>query len=133
MIVRELAAAWLQANCPRRDMQENFLQHLDQSLQGRLNCSFIIGRDLTVAGKPFLVECFGGEFFAFELTPAQAVPTQGGRLPVALLQEHSAARSRTETCGNSLARTHRSRPRRCRSTGRSGSPELYATAQVSSF
>ncbi len=72
MIVRELAAAWLHANCPRADLQKTFLQYLDKTLQHRLNCSFIIGRDLTVAGKPFLVECFRGEFFAFELTPAQA-------------------------------------------------------------
>ena len=72
MILRELAAGWVRANCPRSDVQENFLQYLDGAMESRVNSSFMIGRKLIGSGKPFWVWCFCGEFFAFELTPQQA-------------------------------------------------------------
>jgi hypothetical protein len=76
MILRELAAGWMRANCPRSDVQEDFLQYLDGAIQSRVTCSFMIGRKLINSGKPFLVWCFCGEFFAFELTPRQAARLQ---------------------------------------------------------
>ena len=76
MILRELAAGWVQANCPRSDVQENFLQYLDDAMESRVNSSFMIGRKLIGSGKPFWVWCFRGEVFAFELTPQQAARLQ---------------------------------------------------------
>jgi hypothetical protein len=76
VILRDLAAGWVRVNCPRFDVQENFLQYLDNAIRYRVNCSFMIGRDLIGSGKPFLVCCFCGEFFAFELTPPQAAQLQ---------------------------------------------------------
>lgn len=72
MALRDLATAWVRANCPRPDVQQNFLQHLDDAIQRSVNCSFMIGRDLTKIGKPFLVYCFRDEVFAWALTPQQA-------------------------------------------------------------
>ena len=81
MILRDLAAAWVRANCPWSDVQSNFLKSLDAAIESRVNCSFIIGHGVVGSGKPYWVWCFCGEFFAFELTPQQAarlrVPDQG--------------------------------------------------------
>lgn len=71
MALRDLATAWVRANCPP-DVQTTFLQHLDQSIQRRVNCSFMIGRDLTKIGKPLLVYCFRDEVFAWALTLQEA-------------------------------------------------------------
>lgn len=72
MILRDLASAWVRANCPRTDVQDGFLQRLDDALGRGVGCSFVIGRKLTKDGKPHLVHCFCGELFAFQLTPRQA-------------------------------------------------------------
>ncbi len=76
MNLRELAAGWVRANCPRTDVQEDFLQYLAGAIQTRVNCSFMIGQNLINSGKPFLIWCFCGEFVAFELTPPQAARLQ---------------------------------------------------------
>ena len=53
------------------------------AIQSGVNCSFMIGRNLMKSGKPFLVSCFGDEFFAFELSPRQA--TRLGIVPNTLV------------------------------------------------
>jgi hypothetical protein len=72
MILRDLASAWVRANCPRTEVQNGFLQRLDDALRRGVGCSFVIGKRLTKDGKPYLVHCFCGELFAFPLTPRQA-------------------------------------------------------------
>lgn len=72
MILRELAAAWVGANCPSIAVQKRFLHQLDDALGRSVGCSFVIGRNLTRSGAPYLVHCFCGELFAFQLTPQQA-------------------------------------------------------------
>lgn len=72
MIIRDLAAAWVRANCPGRDVRDDFLERVDDSLRCGVGCSFLLGRKLTTDGKPYLVHCFCGELFAFQLTPRQA-------------------------------------------------------------
>lgn len=67
-----MAATWVRANCPRVDVQEGFLQKLDEALQRNVGCEFIIGRLLTKSGKPCLVHCYCGEIFSFQLTSQQA-------------------------------------------------------------
>lgn len=77
MNLRGLVMAWVRKHCPGSDVQEDICQHLERALQRDATCSFTIGRDLTRSEMPFLVCCFSGEFFAFELTMEQA-----GRLQV---------------------------------------------------
>lgn len=72
MILRNLSTAWVRANCPRADVQDGFIQRLDESLHRGVGCSFVIGGRLTKDGRPHLVHCFCGELFAFQLTPRQA-------------------------------------------------------------
>jgi hypothetical protein len=71
-MLRDLAAAWLRKNCPNPKLQRDFMRQLDEAEQQRMNCSFVIGSGLVRNRKPYLVHCFGGEFFAFALRPHQA-------------------------------------------------------------
>lgn len=71
MSLREIVAAWARANCPREDVQASLLGSLDHSMPKQRMCTFTIGKLLTRSGKPFMVSCFGGELFAFELTDDQ--------------------------------------------------------------
>jgi hypothetical protein len=72
MALRELAAAWVRANCPNPAVQRDFLRHLDRAMQRGVGCSFLIGRELTKSAKPTLVACHCGELFAFDLTLRRA-------------------------------------------------------------
>lgn len=72
MILREMAEVWVRANCPRVEVQDDILKWLDNALQRGVGCSFVVGRELTRSGHPFLVYFFCGELFAFQLTRQQA-------------------------------------------------------------
>lgn len=72
MILQELATAWMRANCPNADVQRDVLRQLDDAIGRSVGCSFVIGRNLTKSGAPYLVHCFCGELFAFQLTAQQA-------------------------------------------------------------
>lgn len=70
--LRELAATWVQANCPNPAVHKDFLGHLDHAVARGVGCTFLVGRELTKRAKPMLVACYCGELFAFELTKRQA-------------------------------------------------------------
>lgn len=92
MILRDLATTWVRANCPRVEVQDDFLKWLDNALQRGVGCSFVVGRELTRSGHPFLVYCFCGELFAFQLTRQQAArlnPRENTLLSVRGLNEQS--------------------------------------------
>jgi hypothetical protein len=72
MSLREVVAAWARAHCPREDVQASLLRSLDHAIPKQHMCTFTIGKLLTRSGRPFMVSCFGGELFAFELTDDQA-------------------------------------------------------------
>lgn len=72
MQVRDLAQAWVSANCPNPDVQKDIGRNLDSALARGVGCSFIIGRRLTRTAAPYLIHCYCGELFAFQLTPPQA-------------------------------------------------------------
>jgi hypothetical protein len=78
MIVRDLALAWVQAHCFSSDVRKVFLEDLDRALARSVGCSFILGRELTQCGRPYLVYCFCGELFTFPLTPRQAARLKVG-------------------------------------------------------
>lgn len=71
MILHEMATTWAQANCVSVDVQNDLLRQLDRAVQRNVSCSFTIGDSLTKSRKPYLISCFGGEFFVFELTRSQ--------------------------------------------------------------
>ena len=72
MALRELAAAWVRANCPNPAVHKDFLEHLDRAVARGVGCSFLIGRELTKRAKSMLVACHCGELFAFDLTQKRA-------------------------------------------------------------
>lgn len=72
MALRELADAWVRANCPNPAVHKDFLEHLDRAVERNVGCSFLVGRELTKSAMPMLVACHCGELFAFELTQKRA-------------------------------------------------------------
>lgn len=72
MALQELASAWVRANCPRGDVQANFVQSVDEAMRQEVGVAFLIGKDLTRTGRPFLVHFHCGELFAFQLTEREA-------------------------------------------------------------
>jgi hypothetical protein len=70
-MLRDMVTTWARANCPTVEVQEYLLRHLDQATQRSVSCSFTIGESLTKAGRPYMVRCFHGEFFVFELSLSQ--------------------------------------------------------------
>jgi hypothetical protein len=71
MALRELATAWVRANCPNRAVHKDFLKHLDRAVGHGVGCTFLVGRELTKRAKPMLVTCHCGELFAFDLSTQQ--------------------------------------------------------------
>lgn len=86
MSLREIAKAWVKANCVSTDVQNEFLKRLDDALHRSVGCSFIVGQELTKSKQPYLVYGYCGEFFAFQLTPIQAtrMKVQGRSLVASL-------------------------------------------------
>ncbi len=72
MIPRDLAQTWVHANCRSADVRRDFLKHLEDALRLGVGCSFIVGCGLTKSMMSYMVYCYCGEFFAFQLTLAQA-------------------------------------------------------------
>ena len=72
MSLSNLATSWIRANCPGSDVQADMLGRFQDAMQRGVGCTFLLGRQLVKSRKPFLVACFCGELFAFQLTPRQA-------------------------------------------------------------
>ncbi len=70
-MLRDMVTTWARANCPTVEVQEYLLRQLDQAMQRNVSCSFTIGQSLIKTERPFMVRCFRGEFYAFELTLSQ--------------------------------------------------------------
>ncbi|HXE53032.1 MAG TPA: hypothetical protein VN541_08460 [Tepidisphaeraceae bacterium] len=45
---------------------------LKDALQRRIDCWFAVGQALTKERAPYMIHCFAGELFIFQLSPAQA-------------------------------------------------------------
>jgi hypothetical protein len=73
MGLHEMATVWARANCLSADVQDDILRHVDRAIQRNVGCSFTVGDSLTKNQRSFLISCFSGEFFAFELTHSQVV------------------------------------------------------------
>lgn len=68
----DMARAWFEAACPASAPLKDFLQSIESATESGLNCWFHFGPDATRFGRPQLVYCFEGEFFAFQLNDQQA-------------------------------------------------------------
>lgn len=71
-MVYDMAKIWVEASCPIPKVRVDLLRHLKEALDRGVGCSFLLGSDLTLGGKPTMVYCFCGELFTFELTADQA-------------------------------------------------------------
>lgn len=72
MNLHEVAMNWVYANCTIRDVHRDVEAVLQQGLQDGRSCSFTMGGGLIKNRQPYLICCFDGEFYAFQLTPRQA-------------------------------------------------------------
>ncbi len=68
----ESAANWAQVNCPSPVVRKDLIARVAAMEQRNVNGFCAIGPALTRTGRPVLVEFYGGQFFVFELKPAQA-------------------------------------------------------------
>jgi hypothetical protein len=72
MALRELALEWARANGATPQLEGHFCRLLDQALPHKRGCMFLVGRGHTRSRKAFLLQCFCGELFTFQLTLRQA-------------------------------------------------------------
>ncbi|MFO0915218.1 MAG: hypothetical protein U0795_19810 [Pirellulales bacterium] len=71
MNLREVTMNWVCANCTIQDVHRDVEVVLGRALQQGLSCSFTLGAGLIKSRKPYLIYCYNGEFYAFQLTPRQ--------------------------------------------------------------
>ena len=71
-MLRDAAINWVRANCIDPKLQSDFSLKLKDVLQRRVDCWFAVGQALTRERVPYMIHCFAGELFIFQLNPAQA-------------------------------------------------------------
>ncbi|MFO0915278.1 MAG: hypothetical protein U0795_20115 [Pirellulales bacterium] len=71
MNLREITMNWVCANCTIQDVHRDVETVIGRALQEGRSCSFTMGAGLIKNRKPYLIYCFDGEFYAFQLTPRQ--------------------------------------------------------------
>jgi hypothetical protein len=72
-MLKDAAIHWVRANCTDPKLRADFSRKLKDVLQRRLNCWFAVGSALTRTGAPYMIHCFAGELFIFQLSSEQAV------------------------------------------------------------
>lgn len=71
-MLRDAALVWIRSHLPDPRFQRDFENHLDDADARGLTCFLVIGPGLTTDGEPYLMHCFCGELFIFQLTHDQA-------------------------------------------------------------
>lgn len=71
-MLRDAALVWIRSNVPDQKVHAYFKQHFDEAAKNERNFYFAFGPQLTHNAKPYLMHCFCGELFVFEMTSAQA-------------------------------------------------------------
>lgn len=71
-MLRHLAEAWVTGRCPTGAPIQEMVAKVDSAASQGLNCWLRFGPQTTRNGRPYLVYCFEGELFAFELDRQQA-------------------------------------------------------------
>ena len=75
----DAAMTWIRGNCPNQEFVEDLSRFMNASASAGVNCWFLIGGDMVRARVPFLLHCFDGELFLFQLTDSQAAARGVGR------------------------------------------------------
>lgn len=71
-MLRDAAMYWVRKNCKDPRLQSDFADKLDSCLRGRMDCWFAVGGALTRHRVPYVLHCFAGELFAFQINDQQA-------------------------------------------------------------
>ena len=68
----DAAVAWTEANCRDVQLRADLKRKLKDAMQRQSDCWFGLGPVLTKEHAPYLIHCFAGELFIFQLTDRQA-------------------------------------------------------------
>lgn len=71
-MLKDAAKNWVQTNCFDPKLRHDLSRQLADVLQRRVDCWFGVGEALTRSKAPFMIHCYAGELFFFQLTKAQA-------------------------------------------------------------
>jgi len=71
-MLKDAAMNWINANCKDPKLRSDFSRQLKSVLQRRVDCWFALGSGLTRQRVPYMIHCFAGELFIFQLSAAQA-------------------------------------------------------------
>jgi hypothetical protein len=71
-MLKDAAIAWVRGNCTDQRLRSDLSRKLKDALQRRYDCWFAVGQTLTKERAPYMIHCFAGELFIFQLSPAQA-------------------------------------------------------------
>ena len=84
-MLRDSAQHWLKVNVRFPRTRSDFLKGFDAAVAHGRNMSCGLGAGLTVNRRPYLIHCFDGELFFFELSARQAEPLglEGNSLTIA--------------------------------------------------
>ncbi|MFO0914382.1 MAG: hypothetical protein U0795_15585 [Pirellulales bacterium] len=78
MNLYEVTMNWVCANSAIQEVHRDVEVVLRRAMQEGRSCSFTLGGGLVRNQKPYLIYCFDGEFYAFQLTPRQAAQLRLG-------------------------------------------------------
>src|SRR5258706_14716344 len=68
----DVAIGWVRANCLDPKLRSDLSQKLKDAMQRRVDCWFAVGPVLTRERTAYMIHCFAGELFIFQLTAEQA-------------------------------------------------------------
>lgn len=68
----DAAVRWMEANCRDVQLRADLKRKLKDAMQRQSDCWFGIGPVLTKERAPYLIHCYAGELFIFQLTDRQA-------------------------------------------------------------
>lgn len=68
----DAAMGWVKGNCPDPKLRADLKRKMKDAMQRRVDCWFGIGPVLTRERLPYLIHCYAGELFIFQLMPEQA-------------------------------------------------------------
>lgn len=71
-MLKNAAINWVRANCSDPKLRADFSRKITDVLQRRVDCWFAVGQALTRGRVPYMIHCFAGELFIFQISKAQA-------------------------------------------------------------
>ena len=71
-MLKDAAINWVRSNCTDPKLQVDLSRKLKDVLQRKVDCWFAVGQALTRERVPYMIHCFAGQLFIFQLSNAQA-------------------------------------------------------------